>query len=351
MNGGDPLSPSLTEQLALRKEVNLKKKALKGVVFKGSGEIRAEAKKIRHHANKQGHVTRKENSPVEVFKRSHLGLTQEEYEILLSKGKDLEDLPLNKDGTACKRFLSGGEEGCFKNRMKELRKKYRREGLPEKTEQATNHQPRTIKNPLGAGGPVQQVDLPKQLKTSTNILECTARVLPQVQDWEALPGFYDTKYTPETKIHACTAYLVTGSFSKASKYSAVPESTIKSWRGTEWFRTVARYIQAARQEELDIQMSDVIHQSIGVVQDRLQNGDAKYNPKTGEIVQIPIQAKDAALIADKIIKNRNLLRGDATSRTDNSSLAEKIMDLRQQFKSFSQPKVIEAERVPEEERE
>jgi len=286
-----------------------------------------------------------------VFKREHLGLTEHEYSILLKKGHILEQLPLNNDGTVCKRFLSGPSIGDFKNRLRELRKRYRMEGLPEKSPEAVNHQPRTIKNPLGSGAPVPQVDVPKQLKQSTEILECTSKVLSNGMDWESLPGFYDTKYTPETKIHACTSYICTGSFKQASKFAAVPEGTIRSWRSSEWFRTVARHVQQARAEELDASMSGVIHAAMGAVHERLSEGDTKYNPRLNEVVRVPVSAKDAALIADKVIHSRNLLRGDATSRTDNSSLAEKIMDLRQQFKTFTEQKVIEVERVPEEERD
>lgn len=345
------MSTSMTEQLAKRKEINLRKKALRGDDFEGSAEIRKQYHKRRKKAARKAAVTKKMNSPEEIFKRDHSGLTEQEYQILLSKGLTLEDLEFNKDGTPNRWFKSGGSEGCFKNRLRNLRKKYRREGLPEKSEQTTNHQPRTISNPLGSGAPVHQVQVSKQLKVSTEVLETCNKVLANVVDWEALPGFYDTKYTPDTKIHAVTSYVVTGSFKQAAKLAVVPESTIKGWKGTEWFRTIARYVQQARAEELDSSMSNVIHQAMEAVHDRLTEGDTKYNPRLNEVVRVPVSAKDATLIADRVIHSRNLLRGDATSRTENTSLAEKIMDLRQQFKTFTDKNVIEVERVPDEERE
>lgn len=337
------LSEAEVSLLKARREANLKRRALKGERIRGSKAYRDQYKKSYKDRGKEISRVLRAQNPVTIFKNEHLGLTPEEYEILLQKGKTLDDLPLNKDGTANRQFKSGPKSEDFRHRHKNLRKKYRSEGLPEKTEQSTNHQPRTIKNPLGAGAPVQQVQVSKELQVSKNILESTSKVLATDLDWEQLPGFYDTKYTPETKIHAVTCYIVTGSFSKASKHSAVPEQTIKGWKNKEWFRVVAKYVQQARQEELDASMSEVIHSSMDIVKDRLQTGDYKYNIKTGEIIQIPIPAKDAALIADKIIKNRNLLRGDATSRTDSSSLSEKIMDLKNQFRSFTEQKVIEAE--------
>jgi hypothetical protein len=106
---------------------------------------------------------------------------------------------------------------------------------------------------------------------------------------------------------------------------------------------VFQYVQQARQEELDSYLSGVIHKSVEVVNDRLEDGDWKYNAKLDKLVRVPVQAKDAAVIADKAITNRNLLRGDPTSRSDSTTLAEKVQDLKQQFKEFTAQKVIEGE--------
>lgn len=337
---------TLEEQLAARREVILRKRAKKGDKFKGSAELRKEINQAQKETNRKIRRTKHDTNPIHIFQAEHRGLTFTQYQILLAKGLLLEDLDTNSDGTACKRFLSGPKPGDFKHRLRDLRRKYRREGLPDKAEETTNHQPITMSNPLGAGSPVPQVNLQDMNKKSHEILDTTQKVVFSGVDFESLPGFYDTKHTPETKLHAVTSYMVTGSFKEASKFSAVPEGTIKHWRKTsEWWPAVSRYVQQARQEELDVQLSGVIHKTIHVIADRLEDGDYKYNAKLDKIVRVPVQAKDAASIADKAISNRNLLRGDATSRTDTSSLAEKIQELKTQFQSFAvkEEKTIEGE--------
>ncbi len=337
---------TLQEKLALRKEVILRKRARKGDEFKGSAELRKKFRKKQKETTLKIKETKRLNNPVYIFKMQHKGLDCTQYQILLRKGMSLQDLEENKDGTVNKRFLSGPKKGDCKHLLRDLRRKYRREGLPEKSEHTTNHQPITLKNPLGAGDSVPQIQLSAIKAQAHQIIETAHKVAFSGVDFESLPGFYDTKYTPETKLHAVTCYIVSGSFAEASKFSAVPAGTIQYWRKTsEWWPVVSRYVQQARQEELDTNLSSVIHKTVQVIADRLEDGDYKYNSKLDKIVRVPVQAKDAATIADKAISNRNLLRGDATSRTDTSSLAEKIQELKQQFRAFSdkEEKIIQGE--------
>lgn len=335
---------TLEDELAARKGVILKRRALRGEKFAGSKDIRREYRSVRKEANAKIKQTKYEKNPITKFKKEHGGLTPEQYSKLEEKGLSLQEVPKNSDGTVDKRFLSGPKPGDFKNRLKNLRQKFRRDGLPEKAEHTSNHQPRTITNPLGAGGPVPQIDVEKMSKQSHDILETTQKVASSGINFESLPGFYETKYTPETKLHAVTCYIVTGSLKEASKFSAVPADTIKSWRKTaQWWPAVSNYVQQARQEELDAKLSGVIHKSMEIVSDRLEEGDYKYNAKLDKLVRVPVSAKDATAVADKAIHNRNLLRGDPTSRTETTTLAEKINELKLQFKSFTEQKVIEGE--------
>ena len=334
---------SLEDDLAARKEVILRKRAKAGERFKGSAQIREEYKKERREASKAGVKTKHENNPLTIFRAEHGGLTPDEYQILLDKGLTLEDLDKNKDGTVNKRFLSGPKAGDFKHRLRDLRRKFRREGMPK---EAKNGQERTKKNPLGAGAPPTAVDINELQIQSHKIIDTCQSVLNANLDLESLPGFYNTKYTPDTKIHAVAAYIVTGSFAEASRFTAVPADTIMTWRKTsEWWPTVSKYVQQARQEELDTQLSGVIHKAVEVVSDRLDGGDYKYNPTQDKLVRVPVQAKEAAAIANQAISNRNLLRGDPTSRTESSTLAEQIQDLKKAFKEMGgEAKVIEGEK-------
>lgn len=335
---------SLENQLAARKEVILRRRAKKGEQFNGSANIREEYHKERKEAGKKSSRTKHENNPVTIFRAEHGGLTPEEYQILLDKGLTLEDLSKNKDGTVCKRFLSGPKKGQGKHRLRTVRRKMLRGEMPKKSE-AKNHQERNWKNPLGGGSTGKEIDIAEQGVKSHKIIDTCAAVMNGNLDWESLPGFYNTKHTPDTKVHAVVAYIVTGSFAEASRFTTVPATTIMDWRkNSGWWPTVAKYVQLARQEELDTQLSGVIHKSMELVQDRLEDGDYKYNPKLDKLVRVPMSARDAAAIADRTIHNRNLLRGDPTSRTETSTLAEQIAELKEQFKSFgAEAKLVEGE--------
>jgi len=333
---------TLEEQLAARKEVVLRKRARKGQRFYGCASIKKELKQQLKAKHKKQSETMLSKNPETIFRAEHRGLSSEEYQIMLDKGISFDDLSTNKDGTVNKNFLPTVTSEDFKNRFRKLKSKHRREGLPKKAEHCTNQQPVTIENPMGAGKPPATVDIKGLRIKASEILETADAVATSGVDFESIPGFYNTKYTPETKLHAITCYIVTGNFREASKLSTVPEITIRKWRqAAAWWPVITKYIQQARQEQIDAQLSGVIHKSVETVADRLENGDYRYNPTLDKLVRVPVQAAQAANIADKAISNRNLLRGDATSRTESSSLAEQIQELKTAFQGFHDHKVIE----------
>lgn len=177
-----------------------------------------------------------------------------------------------------------------------------------------------------------------------------------------LSDLYTTqsKYTPEEKVQAVMAYVLSGKASYASrnlkKYNGlhIPERTIRNWRQNAlWWEDVYAECKKQKQEELDGAFTSFLHQTIEQISERISNGDTIYDRKTGEFIKVPMTGRDMAVTLGIIFEKRQLLRGDPTSRVEKTSEAERLNKLETNFKKFANmqkdwnAKTIEAEIVEE----
>lgn len=144
------------------------------------------------------------------------------------------------------------------------------------------------------------------------------------------------KFTPEQKIQAVMSYLVTGTSRKASKICGINEATIRDWktRSTWWMDAYAE-CKKKKQEELDAAFTQVIHNGVGYLIDRMENGDTKFDSKSGQTVNVPMSGKDIGWVLGVLFDKRQLLRGEATSRSEKVSETERLDKLQQQFQNMA----------------
>lgn len=172
-----------------------------------------------------------------------------------------------------------------------------------------------------------------------------------------LSDLYTTqsKYTPEEKVEAVMAYVLTGKASYASKFlkkyggPIIPERTIRNWRQNAlWWEDVYIECKKQKQEELDGSFTRAIHNMIEAVEDRISKGDKIYDRKTGDFVTVPMSGKDIAIVLSIIFEKRQLLRGDPTSRVEKTTEANRLDNLEKNFKKFANMhKEWNAKEVPE----
>lgn len=158
------------------------------------------------------------------------------------------------------------------------------------------------------------------------------------------PDLYNSpKYTAADKIAAVTALMVTGNTNRASKYTGIPYQTLLKWQKTEWWLTLTQQVKKEKNDELDAQLTAVLHEATDAVMDRLKEGDTHYDTKQGTTYKMPIKGKDLAIITSALFDKRQLLRGDVTSRSEKVSTSDRLNKLKAQFEQFSNAKDISAE--------
>jgi hypothetical protein len=142
-------------------------------------------------------------------------------------------------------------------------------------------------------------------------------------------------YTPEQKLSAVMAYVVTGCSIKAGEMTGIPNATIRYWKSQApwWPETIAK-LRKQKQDELDGRFTGVIHKAIGEVEDRLDNGDQVVD-KNGNLVRRKMSGKETATTLAILFDKRQMLRGDPTSRTEKTTTSEQLTSIMNEFQRLA----------------
>ena len=161
----------------------------------------------------------------------------------------------------------------------------------------------------------------------------------------AKPGWYPI----EKKVHAACLYAVTGKVDEVAKLTDIPANQLKSMMGEQWWDDIVKQVHQEENDQITASMTTFIVKSLDAAIDRVENGDFYINAKTGEQFRIPVKLRDLAVPVGIFTDKRNLLRGEATSRTDKLGQDEILKALGNKFESFAkklgykEPLTIEGE--------
>jgi hypothetical protein len=106
-------------------------------------------------------------------------------------------------------------------------------------------------------------------------------------------------------------------------------------------------------------INSTIELALGMLEDRILKGDCEIIPakpavigKDGNITadatpaqeqRTPIKARDLSQIFHALTHQRNLMKGDPTQITQNSTTEDRLAKLQEHFTAFSQSKTVEGE--------
>ena len=135
------------------------------------------------------------------------------------------------------------------------------------------------------------------------------------------PGWYPE----EKRIEAASIYAVTGSSKRTGELVGVPEATVKGWVRTEWFQKLLDDIRAENDHVIDAKFNQILDKSLELVMDRLEFGDF-HVLRDGSLVRKPVGLRDLTISQAITIDKRQLLRGKATTRTEQINPQRQIED-------------------------
>lgn len=144
-------------------------------------------------------------------------------------------------------------------------------------------------------------------------------------------------YPDEKRVEVATLYAVTGNAEAVGELTDVPKSTIRRWVREEWFQSLLDDVRAENDHLLDVKQTEIVKSAMEQLGDRVTNGDHVLL-RDGTTVRKPVGAKDLSIISSINIKDRQLLRGKPTSRSDNGSnrtIEDKLSELAENFKKLA----------------
>ena len=147
----------------------------------------------------------------------------------------------------------------------------------------------------------------------------------------------NSKYTVDTKVEVVGKYMVYGNLKRVATELNIPYNTLKTWKRREWWPLLLAETRKAKQDELDGQLTGVIHDAVTKLTGVVANGNQVLG-KDGKLKTVPLNGRDLAGIVHLMIDKRALMRGDPTQKVIRVSqeealgkLADKMADIAQRL--------------------
>ncbi len=123
-----------------------------------------------------------------------------------------------------------------------------------------------------------------------------------------------TKHTRTDRYKAAAALVATGNSKAASRESGIPASTIRHWsHNDDDFQMMCQEIRTEFGEKIKNKLAEIIYESADQTLDRIRNGDVIRDTKTGELVRVPVKARDLAIIGGVAFDKLRLAENQPTS--------------------------------------
>ena len=144
------------------------------------------------------------------------------------------------------------------------------------------------------------------------------------------------------RIEAVTTYLILGNLTLTAQTIGVPHVTLKLWHRQPWWKEMEVAIQVESDQELDGKLAKRIDKCLEVVNDRLENGDFQYDPKTGQFVRKPVSLRDGWKVASEAIDKRWLIRKQPKEVANQEAVGDILKNLAQEFADMAKKRVRSA---------
>jgi hypothetical protein len=147
---------------------------------------------------------------------------------------------------------------------------------------------------------------------------------------------------PEDKrIEAATVFAVTRNFTQVAQLTGIPERIVKKMSVEPWWSECISKVQKLKNDELDSKLTLALEKALDIVIDRMDNGEIYVDRKTKDEYRVPVNLKNVSVTTDILFDKRQLLRGEATSRSEGGpSQEQKLLALKDQFEKLAQSKGI-----------
>ena len=151
------------------------------------------------------------------------------------------------------------------------------------------------------------------------------------------PGIRNSgkRFSEEEKVEAIAAYIAKGTYEGAADMLKINSSTIRSWRDNnpDWWDTKAQEILDFDREARMARFAEIVDGGTKEILDRIQNGDSRFDSKSGEIHKVPVSCRDLVIATGTALDKHRLLAGQPTSISGKAVSGDSILEALKQAAS------------------
>lgn len=154
------------------------------------------------------------------------------------------------------------------------------------------------------------------------------------------PGY---KYSAEKRIDVVTKWLALGNLRLVAELTGVSYGLIRAWKMQPWWADLVAEIKASRDIQVDNKLSKIVDRALDTVQDQLENGELKYNRKTGDVLRVPVSALTANKIANDMLTRQvdiSQKRVDESAAYKTEKIEDTLKMLALEFAKFNTKRTI-----------
>jgi len=159
--------------------------------------------------------------------------------------------------------------------------------------------------------------------------------------------YHKSTWHPEEKrLEVATLWAATKDITQVSNLTGITPHTIRKWQKEPWFQNIVQRVIEEKNDLLDKELSNIIHKAVDLLRDRLENGDVRVNYNTQKSFRVEVDARTISLLLSNVFEKRQLLRGEATSRSETVqqvSYDKRLKELQDAFTKYSQSVEIEGD--------
>ena len=181
-----------------------------------------------------------------------------------------------------------------------------------------------------------------------SLVVLTAPLVPILKRRKSkVKGFDRAKWTMNQKLQVVSTYLMVGSLVQTSLITGVPVGTMEKWKLSDWWKEFVLKLQSEDAQELDSSMKKIVDKALKAVEDRLDNGDALYDYRSGEVKRIPVKAQAALKITTDLLTKQEIIRKAPQQKDLEKTIDDRLLKLAEEFSKFakSPPKNVDKERT------
>lgn len=138
------------------------------------------------------------------------------------------------------------------------------------------------------------------------------------------------------KVEVVTTYLSTGNLAETGRLSGVPIKTLEQWKTSDWWKEMEKQIRSDEDQQLDAKLTKIIDKTLEKLVDSIENGEHVYDQRTGQIKRMPAKMRDLNNAFNTILDKRQLIRKQPTKIVEQTTTANQLQNLADQFAKFVQ---------------